>query len=211
MASSRILPQTTLRFPQTAEALLKRGEQLVSTHNQKKHDIVAQIMPGAATFENIIPPLTQLENEFLSDDCLLAFCKHVHPDAAPREAAREYDRISGTVFSDKPSISMHAHAIRSKIDELDSESLNLLRDKFGASFTTSGDDSGESNSSSGRNTRDRTSEIRERLAKIARTLEATLANEASGLSLHGGELNGVPRCLIDTLKKGLALNEGQLL
>ena len=191
-------PQEPLRWNCTPETLLYRVKALCDQHNQKMRDLMAEIDPEIATFENFLLPIAHLENDWLSNQDFIHFYAQVSPNDNIRGALRKAEQILSAEKLKQPDISKWVKAIYGRAEELDPESQKFLN-------ITKNDQTQTKEST----TRNRIKAIDERIEEICVEFDANLNNENDGFWASKAELASVPIGILDELEKGTGDNEGK--
>ena len=191
-------PQEPLSWNETPETLLHKAKSLCAQHNQTIKDLMAEIDPATATFDNFIRPIAHLENDWISNDDYIHFYAQVSPNEEIRDASREAEQILSAEKLKQPDISEWVKAIYDRAEELDPESKKFLN-------VTKNDQTHTEESTS----KDRLKAIDERIEEICVEFDANLHNEDGGFWTSEAELAGVPIGILDELEKGTGDNEGK--
>ena len=169
-------------------------------------DVVASVSNEQANFENVILPRTRFDNELTLEIQINAFYQYVSTE----DGLREPSRTAAKMWSDyaveasmREDIFALVDAVLKKDEKLDPES-KLLLEKEHKAYIRNG------LSIPAGPKRDRFKEIKKRLTHLIIQFEKTLNEETDGLWLAPEELDGVPKDLVSSLKKGEGENEGKV-
>ena len=191
-------PQEPLSFNDTSETLVHKAKEFCAQHNQTITDLMAQIDPETAEFDNFLLPVAHLNNDWICYRDFIEFYAEVSPNEKIRDASREAAQIFSAGEIKKPNISQWVKTIYGKDEELDSESrkfLNVMKEDY---------TEGKEPTSKGR-----LEAINERIAEICVDFDANLHNENGGFWASKAELVGVPIRILDELERGIGDNVGK--
>jgi metallopeptidase MepB len=186
MSPARTPPQAPPNFGETPETLLQTAAHIQANYRDGLRELRRNIEPCCATFENLIQPLAALQNDYSWH--FLQFYQCIPPNKELQEAATQASDLRCIMTDEIPDFSEHFKIINSKVEDLDVESQRLLH-KILTDFAA-------------RPESDRVEEIDSLLGEIEGKIESKLVNDGSGLWLRETQLEGVPRDVIDGLKKG---------
>ncbi|KAK4226697.1 Saccharolysin [Podospora fimiseda] len=225
-------PQAPPLFTGTKESIVADSKALSDRTRSLLDKLVAEIKPsenpGSATFESVLRPQLDDENESSLSARILGFYQYVSADSALRDASTEAEKIMDEfgiecsmredVFRLVDAVYNNTGLAASKekdpervIDQAVVESAGLenvesarLLEKERKSYIKNGLGLPEGPK------RDRFKEIKMRLSQIQISFQKNLNEENGGLWFTKGELDGVPTDVLDTLDKGTGENEGKL-
>ena len=205
-AAFKTPPQAPPTFTETPDSVLKETHRLIDWARSRQDELVANIKPAEATFENAVLPGTRDEDALGLEVNLLGFYQAVSSSAKLRDASTEADRLLNDYAiesSMREDVYKLYDAVLKKGEKLDPESQRLV-EKSHKYFIQNG-----LNIPAG-SKRDRFREIAKRLSELAITFSRNLNEEKGGLWFTREELEGVPQDVISTLKHGKGENEGKL-
>jgi metallopeptidase MepB len=225
-------PQPPPLFTGTKDSIVADSKGLCDTTRSLLDSLVANIKPtenaAAATFESVLRPQTEDENESSLSARILGFYQYVSGDSALRDASTEAEKImdefsiecsmredvfrlvdavynnsglAASIAEDKERLIDAALAKSAGLDDV--ESARLL-EKERKSYIRNGLGLPEGPK------RDRFKEIKKRLSQIQIAFQKNLNEENNGLWLAKEDLDGVPQDVLDTLEKGTGDNEGKI-
>jgi len=225
-------PQAPPLFTGTKESIVADSKALCDRTRQLLDNLVATIKPdedpASATFESVLKPQIEDENQASLSNRVLGFYQYVSADSELRNASTEAEKIldefaiecsmredvfrlvdavyknsglSEILEKDKDRVIDEALAKSVGFDDI--ESARLLH-KERKSYIKNGLGLPEGPQ------RDRFKEIKKRLSQIQIEFQKNLNEENGGLWFTPEELDGVPQDVLDTLEKGTGENEGKL-
>ena len=168
--------------------------------------IAADITTETATFENVVLPIAEDENDSNLQSQIIGFYQAVSSDAKLRDASSKAEEMMlefGIEASMREDIFKLVDAAYKKGEKLDPESQRLL-EKERKSYITNG-----LGIPAGHD-RDRFKEIKKRLSQIQIEFQKNLNEEDGGIWLTKKELDGVPDDVVEGFEKGTGDNEGKL-
>lgn len=225
-------PQPPPLFTGTKDSIVADSKRLCDKTRSLLDSLVAKINPAenpaAATFDSVLRPQIEDENDSSLSARILGFYQYVSGDSALRDASTEADKIldefaiecgmredvfrlvdavykkSGlgeSLEKDKNRLIDEALAKAAGLDDVESARL-LERER--QSYIRNGLGLPEGPK------RDRFKEIKKRLSQIQIEFQKNLNEENGGIWFTKEELDGVPQDVLDTLEKGTGENEGKL-
>ncbi|KAK0744929.1 peptidase family M3-domain-containing protein [Apiosordaria backusii] len=225
-------PQAPPLFTGTKDTIVADSKALCDNTRSVLDKLVADIKPSedpaAATFESVLRPQTEDENQSSLSARILGFYQYVSADAALRDASTEAEKIMDDfgieismredVFRLVDAVYKNSRLAESKEKDTDRliteelaksvglenvESARLLeKEHKGYIKNGLGLPEGEK--------RDRFKEIKKQLSQISIAFQKNLNEENGGLWFTKEELDGVPQDVLDGLEKGSGENEGKL-
>ncbi|PQE33266.1 Peptidase family M3 protein [Rutstroemia sp. NJR-2017a WRK4] len=199
-------PQAPPLFTHTESQIIDEAKQLCDKYRSVLDDIVANVKPESATFENVILPAVHQEDVAGLKSSILSFYQAVSADSKLRDASSKADEImdeANIEASMREDVFKLVEAVWKKGEDLDPESKRLLEKEYKSYIRNGlGIPAGEK--------RDRFKEIKKRLATIATQFSKNLNEENGGIWFTLKELDGVPEDVISGLEKGTGENEGKL-
>ena len=225
-------PQAPPLFTGTKESIVADSQALCDQTRSLLDSLVASIKPAenpaAATFESVVRPQTQDENENALTARILGFYQYVSGDSALRDASTEAEKIMDE-FSIECSMRDDVFHLVDAVYNSSGLTASLQKDKDrlidAALAKTAGLDDVESarllekeRKSYIRNglglpegpKRDRFKAIKMRLSQIQIAFQKNLNEENNGIWFAPEALDGVPQDVLDTLEKGTGENEGKI-
>lgn len=225
-------PQPPPLFTGTKDSIVADSKGLCDHTRSLLDSLVANIKPSedaaAATFESVLRPQTEDENESALSARILGFYQYVSGDSALRDASTEAEKImdefsiecsmredvfrlvdavynnsglGASIAENKDRLIDAGLAKSAGLDDV--ESARLL-EKERKSYLRNGLGLPEGPK------RDRFKEIKKRLSQIQIAFQKNLNEENNGLWLTKEDLDGVPQDVLDTLEKGTGDNEGKI-
>ncbi|KAK4152326.1 hypothetical protein C8A00DRAFT_44586 [Chaetomidium leptoderma] len=225
-------PQPPPLFTGTKDSIVADSKSLCDRTRSLLDSLVANVKPAenpaAATFESVVRPQTEDENESSLSARILGFYQYVSGDSALRDASTEAEKImdefsiecsmredvfrlvdavynnSGLVTSFEKDKNRLIDAALAKAAGLDDVESARLLEKERKSYIRNGLGLPEGAQ------RDRFKEIKKRLSQIQIAFQKNLNEENNGLWFAKEDLDGVPQDVLDTLEKGTGDNEGKI-
>jgi metallopeptidase MepB len=161
--------QEPLSFNDTSETLVHKAKEFCAQHNQAITNLMAQIDPETAKFDNFLLLVAHLNNDWISYRDFIEFYAEVSPNEEIRDASREAAHIFSAGEIKKPDISQWIKTISGKDEELNLESrkfLNVMKEDYPKSEEPT--------------SKDRLKAINKRIADICVNFDANLHNENGG-------------------------------
>lgn len=125
-------PQPPPVFTATPSSIIEDTRRLVERSREVQRRILENFEPKSATFSNVILPLAHSENATAVESHVLLFYRFVSADPELREASKKaqnlWDEFSVDTAMNEGLFKL-AHAVLEKHEELDPESLHLLKKK----------------------------------------------------------------------------------
>lgn len=202
----RIPPQAPPSFKATPESIAADAERLIANARAFQDELVAKIKPEEATFANVLRPLAQNDNVMRVGEYMLGFYQSVSTDPKLQDASSKAEEKiinSNTDSNMRQDVFNLVDAVLRRNETLDPESRRLL-EKQHKDFIRYG-----LNIPNGPE-RERFKEIKKRLSKLSGEYANNLSGEKGGIWFSPEQLDGVPKDVLDSLKKGDGDNEGKL-
>lgn len=204
-------PQAPPVFTGTKESIVKDAQAMCDKTKKLLDDLVAKIPAddsSQTTFENVILPQIEDENQSSLTGRILGFYQYVSSDKELREASNEAEKIMDECSIElgmREDVFQIVDAVFQKKDtlNLDPESLRLL-EKERKSYIRNG------LSLPAGPKRERFMAIKKRLSEIQIQFNKALNEEDGSLWLTPKELDGVPADLVEGLPKGSDENDGKV-
>lgn len=199
-------PQAPPVFTATESSLIDDAKSICERTRKLLDKIVADVTLETATFQNVVFPMAEDENEAGLANRIIGFYQAVSTDSKLRDASTKAEEMMEEFYieaSMREDIFKLVDAAYQKGEKLDPESQRLL-EKERKSYIRNGlgIPAGPQ--------RDRFKEIKKRLSTIAIEFSRNLNEENGGLWLTKAELNGVPDDVVDGFEKGTGENDGKL-
>lgn len=86
-------PPPAPRFEHTPETLLKDTHKIINRSRKLEDEIAKNVTPETASFDNVIKPLAEDENESGLETAILGFYQYVSADKAVRDASSESEKL----------------------------------------------------------------------------------------------------------------------
>jgi metallopeptidase MepB len=199
-------PQAPPLFTATTESLAKDTKRLLDQSRRISDQIVKDITPESANFHNVLLPMALDDNKMAIESHIIGFYSAVSTDSKLRdasiEAEKEMDEFGIEASMREDVFKLVAAALKNSKD-LDPESQRLL-EKDHKGYVRMG-----LNVPAGPK-RDRFKDIKKRLSELSITFQKNLNEEKGGLWFTEQELEGVPKDVLEGLKKGDGDNAGKL-
>ena len=200
-------PQAPPLFTGTPSSVVEDTKKIIEKSRQIQDQIVADVKPDQATFEDVMLPMAYDENNCGLETHILGFYQAVSTDQALRDASTEADKLIDD-FAIESSMREDVYKVvdavfKSKKGTLDPESKRLL-EKEHKNYVQNG------LSIPAGPKRDRFKDIKKRLSEISITFQKHLNEEKGGIWFTREELDGVPEDVLSTLTKGEGENVGKL-
>lgn len=199
-------PQAPPSFIATPISLVDDAKAICNRTRKLLDKIAADVTPEAATFQNVVLPMAEDENNANLETRIIGFYQAVSGDSKLRDASSKAEAIMDEFAieaSMREDIFKLVDAAYKKGDKLDPESQRLL-EKERKSYITNGlgIPAGPQ--------RDRFKEIKKRLSQIQIEFQKNLNEENGCIWLTKKELEGVPDDVVEGFEKGTGENEGKL-
>ncbi|CAN8104142.1 unnamed protein product [Discula destructiva] len=186
--SKRVLPQDPPVFNATPESLLSDAEKLIQCTHDVWREILGNVAPETATFENVIEPIIHDENAKSTSVKILRFYASTSPSKALRDAssaaAQKFTDAEVDLFSQSDMFKL-VDAVASRASPLSPEARNYLN-KLHRRFQQNG--CGITDSS----VKSRFERCQKRVKELERQCNKNLHEEKAGLWLTPEELTGLP-------------------
>ncbi|KAJ5501912.1 Peptidase M3A/M3B [Penicillium fimorum] len=182
------------------------AERLIKSSRAIQDKVVAEVKPEAATFANVIRPLAQDDNEMGLESHILGFYQAVSTDSKLRDASSKAEELMDEFFIEavmREDVFGLVDAVLRRNESLDPESRRLL-EKEHKDFVRNG-----LGLPAGPQ-RLRFKEIKKRLSQLSIEFQKNLNEENGGIWFTPEQLAGVPKDVLDGLKKGEGENAGKL-
>ena len=199
-------PQAPPSFIATPTSLVDDAKAICDRTRKLLDKIAADVTLETATFENVVLPMAEDENNANLESRIIGFYQAVSGDSKLRDASSKAEEIMdefGIEASMREDIFKLVDAAYKKGDKLDPESQRLL-EKERKSYITNG------LSIPAGPQRDRFKEIKKRLSQIQIEFQKNLNEENGGIWFTKKELEGVPDDVVEGFEKGTGDNEGKL-
>ncbi|KAJ5570660.1 Peptidase M3A/M3B, partial [Penicillium sp. DV-2018c] len=205
-AHLRTPPQAPPTFTATPQSVVADAERLIKSSRAIQDKVVAEIKPDDATFANVVRPLAQNDNEMALESHILGFYQAVSTDSKLRDASSKAEELMDEFFIEavmREDIFNLFDAVLRRNETLDPESRRLL-EKEHKDFVRNG-----LGLPAGPQ-RLRFKEIKKRLSQLSIEFQKNLNEENGGIWFTPEQLAGVPKDVLDGLKKGEGENAGKL-
>ena len=206
----RTPPQAPPVFTGTPSSIIEDTKRLIDKSRGLQDKIVAEIQPDDATFEDVLLPMAQDENQMALEAHIIGFYQSVSTNQDLRNSSTEAEKLLDD-FSIESSMREDVYklvdaALRkaekgtTKLDPesrrlLEKEHKNFIRNGLGLPAGPK---------------RDRFKEIKKRLSQLSIVFQKNLNEESGGLWFTPSELDGVPEDVVSGLEKGDGENEGKV-
>ncbi|KAH6981545.1 metallopeptidase MepB [Ilyonectria sp. MPI-CAGE-AT-0026] len=202
---SQTPPQPAPVFTATPSSIIEDTRRLVERSREVQHRILENVEPKSATFSNAILPVAHSENAATVESYVLLFYRFVSADPELREASRRAQNIWDEFSVDtamNEGLFKLVHAVLENHEELDQESLHLLKKKH------------KNHIRNGLNLpvgplRDRFKTIQNRLSQLSTEFRENLA-ETGAVWFSPDELEMVPESALSRFETGQGENQGKL-
>ncbi|QIX00946.1 hypothetical protein AMS68_006463 [Peltaster fructicola] len=201
-------PQAPPLFTHTPETLATVGNAMIERSKELQDKIVASNSLDAATFDTVILPMAQDDNEMSLESHIITFYQAVSTDAKLRDASTEVEKklddfgIESAMREDVFNLVDAVYKRQMDDKALDVESRRLLaKNHKGYVQMGLGVPAGPQ--------RSRFKEIKKRLSELVISFQKTLNEEQGGLWLTSKQLDGVPEDVLSGLKKGEGEHDGK--
>ena len=205
-AGFRTPPQAPPLFTGTKTSIVEDAERLIELSRAVQDRIVANVSPEDATFENVMLPSANDENNMTLEAHILGFYQAVSASEELRNSSTEAEKLFDEFSiesSMREDVFKRVEAALQKDEKLDPESRRLLEKEY-KNFIRNGLGIYE-----GRR-RDRFKEIKKRLSQLSIIFQKNLNDENGGIWFTKEELDGVPDDVVSGLKEGDGENEGKV-
>lgn len=199
-------PQAPPKFTATPKSLIEETKRIVEHSKSLMDNLVKDVKPEDATFANSCLPRAQDDNNDALETHIIGFYQAVSTSQELRDASSDAEKLMddfGIESIMREDVFALVDATLKKNESLDAESRRWL-EKDHKSYIRNGlgIEAGPK--------RDRFKEIKKRLSEISIAFQKTLNEENGGLWLTEEELRGVPKDVLEGLKKGEGENEGKV-
>lgn len=205
-------PQMPPLFTATKTSLVDDARALCDRTRKLLDKIAAEVTPETASFENVVLPMANDENESGLESRIIGFYQAVSTDAELRDASSKAEEIMDEFnieASMREDIFVLVDAAWKKAQAegeksgLDGESLRLLEKEWKSYIRNGlGIERGPK--------RDRFKEIKKRLSTIQIEFQKNLNEENGEIWFTKKELEGVPEDVLSTFEKGTGEHEGKV-
>ncbi|TKW55965.1 Saccharolysin [Colletotrichum tanaceti] len=199
-------PQAPPSFTATPTSLLQATARLIQHLRLVQREIIERIRADNATFANVILPLVHAENAVAREAHGIIFYKSVSPDSELRNASRKAQTLLDDFMVERAmddAIFTLIDAVLRKAEDLDPESLRLLRKKHREHVRNG------LNLPPGAQ-RERFAEIKSQLSRLTVKFRENMDETDDGMWLTPEELDGLPESVISQLEDGQRENKGRL-
>lgn len=224
-------PQPPPLFTGTKDSIVSDAQALCDKSRSLLDKLVAEIDPavvGQATFDKVLLPQIEDENESSLTARILGFYQYVSSEEGLRNASTEAERLMdefGIEMSMREDVFRLVDAVyqASGLKEAKEKAEdNLIDDKLAKELGLDGAESAslldkerKSYIKNGlglatQEQKDRFKEIKKRLSQIQIQFTKNLNEENGGIWFTPEQLDGVPKDVLDGLEKGTGENEGKL-
>ena len=198
-------PQPPPNFNDTPTSVLTRIRSILHHTRQLQDEIVANIRPEDATFNNVLLPLAKDENDTIAVKKLFKFFSSTSTSEELRNASNASEALVGEFDSQtlmREDLFQLIDAVHRRQEKLDAES-QLYLDQWHQGFLSSG--LGIKDASDRRRFAEIQKELRELKVAYLKSL-----NASTGIWLTVEELDGLPIESLDSLKAGVEENTGKV-
>lgn len=199
-------PQAPPVFNATPESIATDTKSLIARSRALQDKLVAKLKPQEATFDNVLLPIAQDDHVVELEQGILTFYEDVSADPKLRDASSEASkefRNFNTDSNTRQDVFNLVDAVLRRNETLDPESRRLL-EKQHKDFIGNGLGLPDGPD------RRRFKEIQKRLNQLKIDFGKNLSEEKGGIWFSREQLNGVPKDVLDGLKKGEGENEGKV-
>ncbi|TQV94511.1 metallopeptidase MepB [Cordyceps javanica] len=203
-------PQPPPLFNGTAQAVLATINGILDRHRAVLNKIVEEVTPATATFDTVMKPILQSENDADKVKWVNGFYQLASPDPTLRKASREVEElidefdIECNTREDLFALVDAAYATRHS-QGLDAESLHLLEKEWqrnvqnGLLLPTGPD-------------RERFKEAQKEISSLCLLAQKVLDEDTDGVWFRPEDLEGIPEDSLEigTLEQGSGENEGRV-
>ena len=199
-------PQAPPKFTGTPKSLIEDTKRIIEKSKNLQDQLVKDIKPEEATFENSCLPRAQDDNADALETHIIGFYQAVSTSQELRDASSDAEKLMddfGIESIMREDVFALVDAALKKNESLDAESRRWL-EKDHKSYIRNGlgIPAGPK--------RDRFKEIKKRLSELSIAFQKTLNEENGGLWFTEDELKGIPKDVLEGLKKGDGENEGKV-
>ncbi|KAI9888136.1 MAG: hypothetical protein M1823_000071 [Watsoniomyces obsoletus] len=199
-------PQLPPQFTATPESLVEETKKLIEKSRKIQDQVVAHVSAEQASFEKVLLPLVDDDNDSGSRTNILCFYSAVSSAKELRDASTEAEKLFNEFdieSSMREDVFKLVEATMNKKEDLDPESKRLVEKTHKGYIQYGlGIPAGPK--------RDRFKEIKKRLSEIGTTFSKNLNEETGGLWFTPEELDGVPEDVVSGLKKGEGEHAGKI-
>jgi metallopeptidase MepB len=202
----RTPPQAPPLFTGTASSIIKDTKRLIELSRSVQDQIVANVKPEDATFENVVLPMANDENEISLESHILGFYQSVSASQELRNSSTEAEKLFDDFSiesSMREDVFKRVEAALHKTEKLDPESRRLVEKDY-KNYIRNGLGIHEGPR------RDRFKEIKMRLSQLSIIFQKNLNEENGGIWFTKKELDGVPDDVVSGLKEGEGEHEGKV-
>lgn len=202
-------PQPPPLFTGTKESIVADAKKLCDSTRSLLDKVVADETADKGTFDSVLLPQLEDENEVGLTARILGFYQYVSASEDLRGASTEAEKvldefsIECNMREDVFKLVEGVYNRKESATDIDPESSHLLEKEYKGYIKNGlGLPAGEK--------RDRFKEIKKRLSQISIAFQQNLNEENGGIWFTPEQLEGVPEDVINTLEKGEGDNEGKL-
>jgi len=198
-------PQAPPNFNHTPASVLAGTRSILENTRKLQDEIVANIRPEDATFNNVLLPLAEDENHTIATRKLFNFFSSTSPSEELRDASNLHEALVSDFDSQtlmREDLFQLVDAVFHRKENLDAESQFYLDQTYRA-FLDNGLGIGDGND------RRRFTEIQTELREL-RVAYLKSLNKTSGIWLTTQELDGLPKDSLASLKVGIEENAGKV-
>ncbi|KAF2763187.1 hypothetical protein EJ05DRAFT_496014 [Pseudovirgaria hyperparasitica] len=191
---------------QDASRIIERTKELLARSKAVTDAVVKDIKASDARFDNVLLPMALDDNELATEAHIIGFYSAISTSQALRDASTEAEQLMddfGIEASMREDVFALVGAVAQRTEKLDPESARYL-EKEHKGYLRNGLGIPEGPQ------RDRFKDIKKKLSEIGIAFQKNLNEEKGGLWFTLEELEGVPRDVVDDLKKGEGENEGKV-
>ncbi|KAH8880949.1 zincin [Thozetella sp. PMI_491] len=200
-------PQAPLAFTATADTIARETARICASTNSLLDRLTASVTPEEATFETVMQPLAEDENQRIIASSIVSLYLKVSPDAALREASAEAEKQLGHFMIDcwtREDIFRLVDAVFQKNEPVDPESRKLLTE-WHRKFIRNG------MALASRADKEKLKEIQKRLSNITTEFSKNLDDEPDPVCWFTPEqLDGLPDDIMGELEAGTGEYDGRL-
>ncbi|KAF2636763.1 peptidase family M3 [Massarina eburnea CBS 473.64] len=199
-------PQAPVIFTATVQSIHQDNKIICDNTRALLNSLTKNVTPEEATFNNVLRPLANDENQRQLVSNMLSLHLKVSTDPALREASAEAEKERSHFMIDctaREDIFRLIESVYQKNQDLDTESIKLLREERRRYIRNGLGLPSETE-------RRRLKDIRKRLGTISSKFIQNLDDVQHEIWLSPEELAGVPDAVVDRLGRGVGCFEGKV-
>jgi metallopeptidase MepB len=201
----RLPPSPPPVFTHDKDLITSRVEELINSARRAQEDVLSTIKPEHATFENVLLPLAQIHNSLTREIPILCFYQEISTDSDIRDAStKAKDQYADFEIETKMHEGLFGliDAVVKKQEDVAPEDRRLL-ERYHRDYVRHGLGLASQQ-------RSELESVQKRLVRQIGEFGKNLREESDGIWFTEGDLAGLPKGLVRSLKRGTDAYEGKL-